>query len=370
MKRSRLLLVLLLLCLFGAYVVKHTTTGSAVNQAYAELDSMQPSPSPTLTRTATPSATPTATPPPTALPSPTATQVPTRTPTLTPTPTETPPPGVSEGLRLLRTALNSDTALAAAVCAPDLQITPREGEVVVPILLYHFVGRDKLEADGVSTTRYNVILPDFRMQLALFQELGYHTVTISEIAAALRGEHFLPERPIAITVDDGWVEQYTHIFATLQEFDMRATFYIPSSYPVGGRLVTWEQLDEMLKAGMEIGSHTRSHVDLTDIGAEALRDEVLISKWVLEDKLGITVHSISYPFGNYNNNVISAVREAGYTAAVALGPSVRQRAHANFALTRFEVMGTRPLLDLVERLPWLGEETALCRGLDSPVVSE
>ena len=253
-------------------------------------------------------------------------------------------------------------SLQAAVCQPDVNLNLSEGQIPIPILLYHFVGRDALESAGQSTTRYNVTAADFDMQLALLHRLGYQTVTISEVADAISGTLTLPARPIAITVDDGWVEQYTHIFPALKKYEMRATFYIPGTYPVGGRFVTWEQLKAMSDAGMEIGSHTHKHVDLAAQSAETAWRELTLSKKTLEEKLGITVYSVSYPFGTYSSSVIQLTQKAGYRAAVALGPTPKQSMASLYRLNRIEIFGTRDLIDFVQNLPWRGQGTTLCEN--------
>ena len=260
----------------------------------------------------------------------------------------------------LDTYLHADAALQVSVCLSDTQLILREGEIAVPILLYHFVGRESLERDGASTTRYNVTAANFDAQLALLHRLGYQTVTVAEIAAALRGEGVLPSRPIAITFDDGWSEQYSVAFPLLQKYGMKATFYIPSSYPTGERYITWEQLEELRDAGMEIGSHTRKHVNLTAISAEDASYEISGSKSALEAKLDITVESISYPYGLYSGNTVALAQQAGYRAAVALNASPKQSLSNLYALRRFEIHGAHTLTDLIAYLPWRGQGTALC----------
>ncbi len=307
-----------------------------------------------------PTVTPgTPSPTPTASPSPTATATAMPTPTATPIPSPTPTPDSSA----LDARLEADAALREAICQADMKIKAREGQVVVPILLYHFVGRSELEADGVARTRYNVTEADFDVQLGLLHRLGYETVTIGEVAAAIRGAGTLPPRPVAITVDDGWVEQYETIFPMLQKYEMRATFYIPSTYPVGGRMVTWEQLQEMVDAGMEIGAHTRKHVDLTTVGYETAAYEIQGAKTELEAKLGITVTSLSYPFANYSSATIELVKGAGYEAAVAMEAVPLQGVHNLYRLNRVEIFGTQPLSEFLRWLPWRGTGTEFCGGV-------
>ncbi|MBN1488021.1 MAG: polysaccharide deacetylase family protein [Anaerolineae bacterium] len=331
------------------------TVGGRLSISIAQRVGAAPGP----TATSTPIILPTPTPTPTATPLPTATA----TPTLIPSPTPTPTPDFP-----LSAYLEAHPDLLSLICAPDraeqYQKQATETDVVVPIVLYHFVGRESLEADNQSTTRYNVTVEDFDAQLALLYWLGYQPVTVSQIMAAVAGEFTLPERPIAITIDDGWVEQYTNIFRLLQKYDFLATFYIPSTYPVGGRFVTWEELQEIADAGMEIGSHTRKHVDLTTVTSDVAWQEIYNSRLTLESKLGITVTSLSYPYANYNSSVVEMLEKAGYTSAVAMGSIPIQGAFNRYSLNRVEIFGDRPLSEFIRWLPWLGSDTDLCASME------
>ncbi len=259
--------------------------------------------------------------------------------------------------------MRADAALQAAICMTDTQINLQEGQIVVPILLYHFVGRATLERKDVSTSRYNVTAADFEAHLVLLRQLGYHTVTVGEIAAALLDGQTLPERPVAITFDDGWSEQYSIAFPLLQKYGMKATFYVPSSYPVGKRFMTWEQLVELRDAGMEIGSHTRKHVNLLDVTDKVADAEITTSKATLEKKLDITIQSLAYPYGLYSKRVVALAQQAGYRAAAGLGGTLLHSQTNLYALPRIEIRGTATLADFVAHLPWRGQGTSLCPAI-------
>ncbi len=361
------LAILILLILLGGQLP--SVTSQPANAKPAATSSPPATSLPTLIPTATPlpTATPSPTASPTLTPSPTITASPTATPspTLTATPSPTPTPDMTT----LDEQLRADATLQAAICMSDTQLSLREGQIVVPILLYHFVGRETLEKNGVSTSRYNVTAANFEAQLALLDRLGYQTVSIGEIAAALYGEGVLPARPIAITFDDGWSEQYSVAFPLLQKYGMKATFYIPSSYAGKGRFITWEQLEGLRDAGMEIGAHTRKHVNLLAVSAQDAGPEIAGAKNTLEAKLNITVETMAYPYGLYSANIIALVQKAGYRAAVALGAASQQSQANLYALSRLEIKGAHTLKDFVGYLPWRGQGTALCSTNEQPKAS-
>lgn len=74
----------------------------------------------------------------------------------------------------------------------------------------------------------------------------------------------------------------------------------------------WDMLVEMQRAGMKIGSHTRSHALLTNESAEKIRCELQGSRKVLEQKLGPNIRHFAYPDGRFDALVVKGLVEAGY----------------------------------------------------------
>jgi peptidoglycan/xylan/chitin deacetylase (PgdA/CDA1 family) len=75
--------------------------------------------------------------------------------------------------------------------------------------------------------------------------------------------------------------------------------------------LTWAQIEEMSAWGIEFGSHTMTHRNLTHLTDEILNEELTLSKRIITDRTG-TCHSLSYPFNRVNKRILSAVRSAGY----------------------------------------------------------
>ncbi|MCX8066281.1 MAG: polysaccharide deacetylase family protein [Anaerolineae bacterium] len=246
------------------------------------------------------------------------------------------------------------------LCTPDPTYSLKEGEFLLPILLYHLVGREAQERNGRSISRFNVTATDFEAQLALLQRLGYHSVTVSEVAAALEGTTTLPERPIVLTFDDGWREQYEVAFPLLQRYGMRATFFVTTSFIGYSRFMTWEELAELRDAGMEIASHGRKHLNLADADDKEAWREIARSKGALEEKLGISVVSFAYPYGAYRKGLPAMLERAGYRIAVGVGGTPVHRFGGRYYLRRMEVSGFHSLRAFVDRLPWRGAGSPLC----------
>jgi peptidoglycan/xylan/chitin deacetylase (PgdA/CDA1 family) len=145
---------------------------------------------------------------------------------------------------------------------------------------------------------------------------------------------------VAITFDDGYADNHEYALPLLTKWQLPATFFVTAglvekdplvldrfrAYHALGRdavrPIAWAHLSEMLRAGMEIGAHTYSHANLARSDRAFLRREIVLSKEIIEERLGVPVTSMAYPFGlrraHFNQHVVDAVEAAGYSSAAAV----------------------------------------------------
>jgi peptidoglycan/xylan/chitin deacetylase (PgdA/CDA1 family) len=189
-------------------------------------------------------------------------------------------------------------------------VRPAPAAVDIPILLYHHVTPD--HSPGVL-----FVTPDgLEQHLRFLRDNGYQSVSFGDLADCLEYGAVLPERPVILSFDDGWENQFQYGFPLLQKYGFGATFYIVSGYIDHQNFMTTDQLRTMMAAGMEIGGHSRTHPPLTSLGNGArLKDEVAGSKAWLEDHFGIAIDTFAYPYGAYSATVTAAVKTAGYRTA-------------------------------------------------------
>jgi len=186
---------------------------------------------------------------------------------------------------------------------------PAPPAVDIPILVYHHVVPD--HSPGAL-----YVTPDgFEQQLKYLRDSGYRSISFSELADALEYGAPLPERPVILSFDDGWENQFQHGFPLLQKYGFTGTFYIVSGYLDHQNFMTTDQLNTMMAAGMVVGSHSRTHPVLAGFGGARLKDEVAGSKAWLEDHLGIAIDTFAYPYGSYTAAVAAATKAAGYRTA-------------------------------------------------------
>jgi len=147
---------------------------------------------------------------------------------------------------------------------------------------------------------------------------GYTTITFADVEKHWTSGTSLPAKPVILSFDDGWKNEYEYAFPLLKKHGMKGTFFIYTN-PIDHKKphwVSWDEVVEMDKAGMEIGGHSRTHPVLTKITTDAgLDKEIMGSKKILESHLGHPIYAFAYPFGMKDARVEDAVRRAGYTSA-------------------------------------------------------
>lgn len=188
----------------------------------------------------------------------------------------------------------------------------------IPILVYHHVvpGRS-----GSEETRLLYVTPDaFERQLAYLRDNGYEAISFDRIADWAANGTPLPERPVILSFDDGWANQFDHAFPLLQKYGVTGTFFVVSAYLDHENFMSVDQLKTLQAAGMTIGGHSRTHPALAGVAAHRLTDELVTSKQWLEGQLATPIESFAYPYGSYNAAVVAATRAAGYRMARTVDP--------------------------------------------------
>lgn len=204
------------------------------------------------------------------------------------------------------------------------------GAVRVPIFVYHSV-RAHIKGESKLQDAYDVTPELLEEELKYLRDGDYTTITFADVKANFDHGTPLPPKPVILSFDDGWRNEYEYAFPLLKKYNMRGTFFIFTN-PIGRKdhWVTWEEIKEMEAAGMEIGGHTRTHPELTKIMTDKELDkEIAGGKKIIEDHLGHPVEVFAYPFGLEDERVVAAVARAGYSLGRTLSPGVwNDPAHA------------------------------------------
>jgi peptidoglycan/xylan/chitin deacetylase (PgdA/CDA1 family) len=221
----------------------------------------------------------------------------------------------------------------------------------VPVLMYHRI--NVVTAHTPAISRGLTVAPAvFARQLAWLERHGYRTITQGQLVAALSCRRALPSRPIVLTFDDGYADVFFHASTPIARRRMHAIAYVITGRISAGdpSFLTWPLLKALERRGIEIGSHTVSHRDLTTLSDRDLRMELLSSRRVLERRLGHPVPWLAYPFGAHDARVVAFARRAGYRLAVTTDGGDLQDAHSPLELKRLRVLDSTGVKGLAAML--------------------
>lgn len=215
-----------------------------------------------------------------------------------------------------------DTELETEQTRSDVRVI-KSSTTTIPILVYHKISDNflPLPEGRQPLRRFSVEKDVFEAQMQYIKKEGYTPLTVRDlIKDEQRG--ILPNKPIAITFDDGWRSQYKNALPILTQEKIPGTFYIYTGVIGSPAYMTWEDLHYLISLNMEIGDHTRSHPRLTKIAPSKLDEELLQSKAVLERNLHVPVTDFAYPYGAYNDSIIEALKKDGYSSGRTSNKSI------------------------------------------------
>lgn len=188
-----------------------------------------------------------------------------------------------------------------------------------PILMYHSIFK---MPKGAIMRSLHVSPKRFNFQMRMLKFFGYRGVSMSELHHhLLTGNN---EKIIGITFDDGYRNNVLNALPILKKLGFTATIYIVSKSIDGTnhwdaskgineqQLLNKEEIHNWINSGMEIGSHTQTHKDLTKCSQDQLYKEITESKFDLENQFDIPIKHFCYPYGNFNESIIEIVKKAGY----------------------------------------------------------
>lgn len=222
------------------------------------------------------------------------------------------------------------------------------------ILMYHNIGVPPYNAKMKGL----YVLPSmFRIQMWLLKYFGFKVITVGNMVKALQ-DNSNNQRLVALTFDDGYCDFYTNALPILKDYGYPATVFVVSSLigktndwdtsRYGGaveRLMDIEQLRQIHCNGIEIGSHSYSHRDLTKLDDAGLEMEIMGSKEHLESLLHIPVDIFCYPFGGCNDKAREMVKSCNYKTGVGTKRGSVLPSDDLFEMRRIPIrLNTHPLL--------------------------
>ncbi len=221
----------------------------------------------------------------------------------------------------------------------------------VPILMYHYISTPPVATDKIRVG-LSVTPEMFESQVKLLVDNGFTTITLFELYENLATGKALPDKPIVLTFDDGYVDNYEHAFPVLKKYQQTGTFFVLTG-PADVKdpaYMSWPMVKEMSDAGMDIQLHSKDHVDLRRRRYEDLVWQIIGGRQSIEGHTGKPVVFMAYPSGKYDSTVMKFLSDNNFWGAVT---TVSGRTHSltdALTWTRIRVAGQLRLSDYAKLL--------------------
>jgi peptidoglycan/xylan/chitin deacetylase (PgdA/CDA1 family) len=191
----------------------------------------------------------------------------------------------------------------------------------VPILCYHQV-RNWRSTDGAMGKDYTVEIQNFKDQMKMLSDSGYHTILPDQLYAYLNEGKPLPKKPIMLTFDDTVLDQFTVVNPTLKKYGYKAAYFVMTvSIGKKGKFVNYmsaDQIKQLSDEGNTIGSHTYDHKNFKKYTGKDWEEQLDKPSKKLEEITGKKMEYFAYPFGLWNKEGFPELKKRGFKMAFAL----------------------------------------------------
>jgi peptidoglycan/xylan/chitin deacetylase (PgdA/CDA1 family) len=214
-------------------------------------------------------------------------------------------------------------------------VSSQRPTIIVPIMMYHQVKYTSLGKDVISPY-------EFESDLKYLSENNYHTITMTQLIDYVYDGEKLPENPIILSFDDGYISTYQTVFPLLQKYDMKIVLSIVGkgtddfskvdNTKLKNAHLTWNQVNEMVESGLvEVQNHTYDLHKTQNgrYGCSQMANETLANyeRILMEDTIKLqeriktmtyhTPNTFTYPYGKYNNNTDYILKSIGFKASLS-----------------------------------------------------
>ncbi len=196
----------------------------------------------------------------------------------------------------------------------------------IPILMYHRVTGGKPE--GTKHGIY-VTAKEFDRQLKVLLRKNFTTLTFFDIQKIIEGKLPLPRKPIMLTFDDGYEDNYEYAFPLFKKYNMFGVIFLLGDTTIttnewdirkgepAAKLLSDSHIAEMKEYGIEFGGHSMRHKKLSHIALDEAAQEIVECKKAIEQRIGSPIISFAYPYGAVNEEVKSITQRAGFLFGIA-----------------------------------------------------
>ena len=206
----------------------------------------------------------------------------------------------------------------------------------VPILCYHQI-RDWRAKDSKSARDYIIPVANFKEQMQMLADSGYHSISPDQLYAYLTTGASLPSKPVLLSFDDGDLDQYETALPILDKHGFKASFFI-MTVAIGRRgyqpYMDKAQIKDLADRGHTVGLHTWDHHNVKKYQGDDWKIQIEEPKKKLEDIIGKPVRHFAYPFGLWNEAAPPELKKRGLLTAFQLAEKKRDAQEPLFSIRR------------------------------------
>jgi peptidoglycan/xylan/chitin deacetylase (PgdA/CDA1 family) len=212
---------------------------------------------------------------------------------------------------------------------------------------------------GADSPSLSVTPEQFENQLRLLKILGYRTLSVPDFRAVLQGRKNPPKKPVVLTFDDGYRDNYRYAYPILKKYGFTAEIFLVTErdrnvWDSGTQeLLSPGEIEEMHLGGIGFGSHTATHLDLSKAADASAREELKRSREAVSKLTSRTDISFCYPYSRLTPEAKQWVREAGYVCAFSGDSGPEDQASDLFEVMRIQVFPSTSLFGFWKKIqPW------------------
>lgn len=229
-------------------------------------------------------------------------------------------------------------------------IVPRQKGI--PVLMYHSIDKN----DVFFTVKPCV----FERQMSYLKDNNYQVIGLSDLVEFLEKGEELPQKAVVITFDDGFEDNYFNAFPVLKKYNFPATVFLATGL-IGGeinnsqniplKMLNWRQIEEMHSSGLvDFQPHAVSHQRLDKFDKNKIKEEIIESRKIIEEKLDKKCLFFAYPKGKYNQDIIEILKENGFKAARTVDAGKVNKGDDLFKLKRVSINSTTSFIQFKANL--------------------
>lgn len=222
-----------------------------------------------------------------------------------------PAPG-STSLDITQVSSADGVSTPSPTAPPEIALTEEPPPPVrIPVLNYHSITVDPGNPATITPEK-------FLQQMTYLKENGYTALRLEQFTDLLEGKQPLGGKPVLLTFDDGYADNYVHALPILKELGFHATLFVSPGTAEDGYFLNWDQIKEMHKAGWDIQPHGMTHPHLPRLTEEEQIYQITEARRQIEEQLGTTADIFCYPYGEWNAATLKVLHENQFRYAFTI----------------------------------------------------